>query len=63
MPGALLAAAAVLLYNSGLLNLVSLGFIFAAHFVLGWIYLFLSLLFLPRSPVALNGGNPFTPPQ
>lgn len=63
MPGALLMAAAVLLYNSGFLNFVSLGFTFAAHLVLGWIYLFLSLLFLPRSPSALSKGNPFTPSQ
>ena len=63
MPGASLAAASVLLYNSGFLNFVSLGFTFAAHFVLGWIYLFLSLLFLPRSSSVLSKGNPFTPPQ
>ena len=63
MPGALLAAVAILLYDFGLLNLVSLFFIFAANLVLGWIYLVLSLLFLPRSSAALSKGNPFTPPQ
>ena len=63
MPGASLAAASVLLYNSGFLNFVSLIFIFAANLVLGWIYLFLSLLFLPRSSSVLSKGNPFTPPQ
>jgi hypothetical protein len=63
MPGALLMAASVLLYNSGFLNFVSLIFIFAANLVLGWIYLFLSLLFLSRSSSALSKGNPFTPPQ
>jgi hypothetical protein len=56
-------AASVLLYNSGFLNFVSLGFSFIANFVLGWIYLFLSLLFLPRSAAALDKGNPFAPPQ
>ena len=30
------------------LDLVSLGFLLAPHYVLGWIYLFLSQLFLPR---------------
>ena len=45
MPGALLMAAGILLYGIGVLNLVSFGFIFGAHFVLGWIYLFVSLLF------------------
>jgi hypothetical protein len=59
LPGALLMAAGILLYNFGLLDLVSLGFVSAAHFVLGWIYLFLSLLFLPRIPEAPQKGNPF----
>jgi hypothetical protein len=63
MPGALLMAASILLYDSGFLDLVSLFFTFAANLVLGWIYLVLSPLFLPRSPSALNRGNPFTPPQ
>jgi hypothetical protein len=58
-PGALLMAAGILLYDSGCLDLVSLGFIFAAHFVLGWIYLFLSQLFLPRISEMKTKGNPF----
>jgi hypothetical protein len=57
IPGALLMAAAVLLYNFGFLNLVSFGFAFAAHFVMGWIYLFVSLLFLPGLPAQKR--NPF----
>jgi hypothetical protein len=61
MPGALLAAASVLLYNSGFLNFVSLGFIFIAHLVLGWIYLFLSLFFVPRISSTSSGANPFSP--
>ena len=59
MPGALLMAAGVLLYHFGFLDLVSLGFVFAAHFALAWIYLFLSQLFLPRIAGAQPGGNPF----
>jgi len=59
LPGALLMAAGILLYDAGLLDLVSLGFLFAAHFVLGWIYLFLSQLFLPRISEAITKGNPF----
>ena len=58
LPGALLMAAGVLLYDFGFLDLVSLGFIFAAHFALGWIYLFLSQLFLPRIPEAKTKANP-----
>ena len=54
-----LMAAGVLLYHLGFLDLVSLGFVFAAHFALGWIYLFLSQLFLPRISEAPQKGNPF----
>jgi hypothetical protein len=58
MPGALLMAAALLLYGMGFWNLVSFGFAFGAHFVIGWIYLFLSLLFVPKvSPKQKR--NPF----
>jgi hypothetical protein len=59
MPGALLMAAGIFLYGFGALDLVELGFIFGAHFVLGWIYLFVSVLFLPRISAAEPGGNPF----
>ena len=59
LPGALLMAAAILLYGSGFLNLISFGFIFGAHFVIGWIYLFVSLLFVPRAPTAVRTTNPF----
>ena len=61
MPGILLMASAILFYDFGFLDLISLGFVFAAHFVLGWIYLFLSLLFVPRLSTAPSGGNPFAP--
>jgi hypothetical protein len=61
MPGALLMPAGILLYDFGEVTLVQLGFIFGAHFVLGWIYLFVSLLFVPGIPAALPKGNPFVP--
>jgi hypothetical protein len=61
LPGALLMSAGILLYGFGLLNLVTLGFIFGAHFVLGWLYLFFSLGFLPRLSTATPRGNPFKP--
>ena len=61
MPGALLMAAGIFLYGFGALDLVQLGFIFSAHFVLGWIYLVVSLLFLPRIPEARLEKNPFVP--
>ncbi|MGH7992563.1 MAG: hypothetical protein ACREDQ_03530 [Limisphaerales bacterium] len=63
MPGAILMVAAVLLYGTGFLNLISFGFIFGAHFVIGWIYLFVSLLFVPRAPITIKRGNPFHRPR
>jgi hypothetical protein len=59
MPGAFLTSGAVLLYGTGLWNFVSLVFTFGAHFIVGWIYLFVSLLFVPRVPTAPKRGNPF----
>jgi hypothetical protein len=59
LPGALLMIAGIWLYNFGRGRLVSLAFIFAAHFVLGWIYLGVSLFFLPRTSAATPRGNPF----
>ena len=61
MPGALLLTAAIVLYDFAALDLVQFCFIFSAHFALGWIYLFLSQLFLPRTDSALPKGNPFAP--
>ncbi|MGD1087330.1 MAG: hypothetical protein ABR955_01205 [Verrucomicrobiota bacterium] len=61
MPGALLMAAVIFFYDFGALNLVQFSFVFGAHFVLGWIYLFVSLPFAPRLAPAPPGGNPFVP--
>jgi hypothetical protein len=60
LPGALLMAAGILLYDFGAVDLVQFGFIFGAHFVLGWIYLFVSLLFVPGISAA-PPKNPFVP--
>ncbi len=60
LPGALLLTVAVVLYDFGGLDLVQFGFIFGAHFALGWIYLFLSQLFLPRLGSTSPKGNPFS---
>ena len=59
LPGALLMAAGILFYDFGAVDLVQFGFIFGAHFVLGWIYLFVSLLFVPGISTAQSKGNPF----
>ncbi|HUA69243.1 MAG TPA: hypothetical protein VMA13_11905 [Candidatus Saccharimonadales bacterium] len=61
LPGALLMAAGIVLYDFGFLQLVSFGFVFAAHFVLGWIYAFVSLLFVPGISETKPKGNPFQP--
>jgi hypothetical protein len=60
LPGALLLSAAVVLYGLGALDVVQFCFIYGAHFPLGWIYLFLSQLFLPRLESAPTEGNPFS---
>lgn len=59
MPGALLMVAGILLYDVGVLDLVGLIFVTAGHFVLGWIYLVTSTLFLPKHPTASGRKNPF----
>jgi hypothetical protein len=53
-------AAAILLYDFGVLDLVRMAVVTVAHLVLGWIYLGVSLLFLPRpEEVAAQRQNPF----
>jgi len=59
MPGALALVGGIALYNFGFLNLVSLSFLFAAHFVIGWVYLALSIFFLPRIVASATRPNPF----
>jgi uncharacterized membrane protein YgdD (TMEM256/DUF423 family) len=58
MPGALLLTAAIAFYALGALDLIQMSFAFGAHFVLGWIYLFISPLFLTRSSPP-EKPNPF----
>lgn len=58
MPGALLLSLMILLYDLGACDFVQLCFAFAFHFVLGWIYLFISPLFLNRA-LPLERKNPF----
>lgn len=60
MPGAIVMGASILLYEFGLLDLVSLAFVGAGHMVVGWIYLFASAPFLKRTPETMQAKNPFT---
>jgi len=63
MPGALLLTAAIVLYDFAALDLIQFCFIVGAHFALGWIYLFLSQLFLPRIESTPPKNNPFASRQ
>jgi hypothetical protein len=60
LPGALLMAAGIVLYGLGLIDLVQLLILWALHLILGWVYLFVSPLRLPRtSDAAPAPRNPF----
>jgi hypothetical protein len=60
MPGALMASVVIVLYGLRAFDLVKFGFAFGLHVVVGWIYIFVSPLFLPRNPeVPVAEKNPF----
>lgn len=60
LPGALLMSAALALYGLRVFDLGRLGLAFALHLALGWIYLVVSPVFLPRlSKAPRAGANPF----
>jgi hypothetical protein len=60
MPGAVLMVIAILMYRLGWLDPVRVLVAAALHLVVGWIYLILSPVFLPRHPeVAGVARNPF----
>ncbi len=58
MPGALLMSLSLLLYDNYAFDLVQFCFAFGMHLVIGWIYLFVSPLFLNRAQPKAK-GNPF----
>jgi hypothetical protein len=59
MPGAVFLIAAIAGYGLGVLDLVKLFVAVGVHFVIGWVYLLVGTLALPKHPEAA-GGNPFT---
>ena len=62
LPGTFLMLVGISFYDLGALDLVRLGFVFVAHLVVGWIYLGVSLLFLPRlADIPIPKTNPFKP--
>ena len=58
LPGALLLSLSLALYDVGAFDLVQLCFAFGMHLVIGWIYLFVSPMFL-RRVTAAEKKNPF----
>jgi hypothetical protein len=63
MPGALFMTGAFILYGLGVLDPLRLLVAAGAHFVIGWVYVIVSPLRLPRHPaVPLETANPFVPP-
>lgn len=60
MPGALFMIGAIIFYGLGALDLVQLAAAIGAHLMIGWVYLFLGVLFAPRLPLASGTRrNPF----
>jgi hypothetical protein len=59
LPGALLMTAAILGFELNVFDLVQFCFAFTMHLVIGWIYLFVSPMFLRRALPA-EKGNPFS---
>jgi hypothetical protein len=60
MPGALFQSGALVAYGFGTIDLVRLAFAGAIHFVVGWVYLIISPLWLPRHAAASEeDANPF----
>lgn len=60
MPGALFMTFGIVFYELSSMTLIQLGVVAGLHLLIGWIYLFVSPLFLPQHPkAAKTKGNPF----
>ena len=59
MPGALLMTLAIVLYGTGVFDLVQLLFAMGMHVIIGWIYVCVGPFFLRRAAPG-EKGNPFT---
>jgi hypothetical protein len=60
MPGAILLCAAIVCYRLGVIDLVSLFSLFLIHFVVGWIYMVMGTLALPKKEPKTPSTNPFS---
>lgn len=64
LPGALLTAAGIVLYGLELIDLLQFLILWALHLIVGWVYLLVSPLRLPRaSDAAAAPRNPFGGPK
>ncbi|HEX5222003.1 MAG TPA: hypothetical protein VFZ59_20740 [Verrucomicrobiae bacterium] len=63
MPGALAMLVAIFFYGIGTLDLVHMGFALAVHVVIGWIYLIVSIFYVPLIQEANVPRNPFNRQQ
>lgn len=59
LPGAILMILGIWIYNLEFPSLIFISAIFAAHFLIGWIYLATSIFFLPRTSADAPKENPF----
>lgn len=59
LPGALLMLAAISFYALGVMDLVQLGFMYAAHIVVSWVYLSVAIFSVPKVKEGQTPKNPF----
>ena len=62
MPGALLATAGLAVYGAGWISLTAWLVVAVLHLMVGWLYLVLAPLSLPRRETLEKALNPFTAP-
>jgi len=59
LPGAVLVAAAIVLYGWQVLDVFGLGWLEMVHLLIGWVYLVTAPIFAPRLTAAVVKPNPF----
>ena len=65
LPAALMAGGSILLYGLGIIDLLRFLLLFSSHIIVGWVYVTISLLRLPRAsdarPITRNPFDSETP--
>ncbi len=59
LPGAILMLFAISFYTLGVMDLVQLGFVYASHLVIGWVYLCVAIFCVRRVGETIAPKNPF----